>query len=914
MNSVPYLIYSFLDPEFYENIDQYDAGDEYERIVRSLKTDTWSVTRRGFWTNCFPDDWNGASHGWKIHVSSTSENAEQTLRLACKVLVEAGVGFKFCADQAMLGMSLSKSWSRFQSGKFIAAYPRDEVEFKYLAQKLAEATAHLNGPHVLTDRAVPGSNVVYYRYGAFTDVSRVDCYGVHTSGFRRDDGEWQEDIRDARFRLPPGIIDPFSVSAEPSRSNSGNPDDQAPVVLVGRYKVEGALKFNASGGIYAGRDLVTGQEIVLREVRETLGHLENENPEDPAHVLKREARIIQKLSSTGYVPEYVDIFKCWKSWFLVVERIDAISLWGHSMEFFYSEEFQSSALSTDKIVETAIDIGRGLQEVHTRNVVLRDLTRNNVMFAKDKDRVKFIDLEFAYDLDSDDQWINGWTPGYGSSDQTASQRPAKTDDYYAFGVLILDMLTFCAAGLELNRLAIFAKLRLVLEDMGLPAGLYDIVTGLMDEDRATRWNIEKAMAELQLLAVPRAEQHVLPSRSRLLAIEHPSESLLASVTSAERGVARYLEAKVCFARSDRLWPVSPEGFSTNPISIQYGASGIAWYLLRRSGTLDTRIIDWIEARLGEHDCPPGLYSGLSGVSLLLLYSGREQTARKILAVAEESPLLSTNSSLYFGAAGMGMAYLHFWKTTGDSKFLHLAENVGSRLLASAASNDRGLSWPTAKATYLGLGDGQCGIAIFLLSLFKATGQEVFLATAKKAIEFDCSYGVLVAGRTVWKTHTEAREGSPNLPHMRFGSAGVGSACIRYFAETGDRRFLDHAEECAHAIRPRISNKIWQDEGSSGYGEFLLDMHHFTGDSRYRDLAFHHAEAILVHGLTRPEGMAFGGVDHYKICSDYASGSAGIGMFLHRLVKGGNRFLLLDDELLATPAVAQPLDADIRALA
>lgn len=890
MDSTPLMMYSLLSPIHYENVERYEPGDDYLAICRERLGAGWKFRHKGFWSSCTPEGWAGPEHGWKIHVSATPENASEVLDIVASRMAERPVAFKFCSDPRMLRLSMSKGWSRVQTGKFITLYPRDVDEFKRVIEDLHQATTHLSGPHILTDRPYRKSRVVFYRYGAHAPRYRIDPYGRPQPGMMFSDGRWHEDVRGPAFRVPPGITDPFA--ARPA----GQPESATPssVLLHDRYRIRGALKFNATGGIYYGEDTRTGEEVIVREVRGMLGHLESEMPDDPAHILHREARILQKLSGTGLVPRFVDIFKEWNHWFLVTERIDAVSLWGHSMEFYFSSDDQSVGFGLDKILATIEVLARGLQTVHAHGVVLRDLTKNNVLFTREDRSIKFIDLEFAYELDSAEKWIRGWTPGYASAEQLASERPRPEDDCYALGVLILDMLTFCASGLELGRANILEKLRLVLGDLGLPGELCDIVEGLIERDVTRRWSIEQALAALARIDLSAYGSAMFLPREDLLEVAAPHPGLQDRIQQTLGGLQCYLDATMDLDRRDRLWPGAPEQFVTNPVSIQYGASGVSWFLLRTRGHVDPRALDWIERQSTELPCPPGLYSGLAGSALLLLEAGRADAAKRIIERAAGHELIDEYPGLYFGTAGWGLANLHFWRHTGETGYLERAVETGNRMLTRAVESEHGLHWRTGEAVYLGLGDGQCGVALFLTYLAAATGEQRFLASAARALDFDIAHGQRVAGRIVWKTHTAAKEGSPNLPHNRFGSAGVGAACLRYHAMTGDARYKEVALDCAYTVRMRISNKIWQDEGCAGYGEFYLDMAEFLEEPRFRDLAAFQAQSILVHALDRPEGTAFTGIDHYRVCCDYSTGGAGIGVFLDRLATGKPRLLFLDE--------------------
>ncbi len=79
------------------------------------------------------------------------------------------------------------------------------------------------------------------------------------------------------------------------------------------------------------------------------------------------------------------------------------------MDFYFSEELQTAADGFRRIREKIVSIAEALSVVHSRGVVLRDLTRSNVMFTA-AGQVKFIDLEFAHEIGVDDRWVKGGHP------------------------------------------------------------------------------------------------------------------------------------------------------------------------------------------------------------------------------------------------------------------------------------------------------------------------------------------------------------------------------------------------------------------------------------------------------------------------------------------------------------------------
>lgn len=65
---------------------------------------------------------------------------------------------------------------------------------------------------------------------------------------------------------------------------------------------------------------------------------------------------------------------------------------------------------------------------------------------------------------------------------------------------------------------------------------------------------------------------------------------------------------------------------------------------------------------------------------------------------------------------------------------------------------------------------------------------------------------------------------------------------------------------------------------------MLDVYRSTGDEEYWNKACDIAETILWFRVEDDGGIAFPGRWLNRITHDYATGSAGIGMFLSRLVE------------------------------
>jgi lantibiotic modifying enzyme len=133
--------------------------------------------------------------------------------------------------------------------------------------------------------------------------------------------------------------------------------------------------------------------------------------------------------------------------------------------------------------------------------------------------------------------------------------------------------------------------------------------------------------------------------------------------------------------------------------------------------------------------------------------------------------------------------------------------------------------------------------------------------------------------------------SPLYPYWRFGSAGVGTAVVRFqrllqlprYEAALEKIFIDTDRK--YAVFPGRFT------GLAGLGEFLLDMYDLTGERRFKESA-QKAAAGIMHFRLQRNGAAFPGELLSRLCCDFGTGSAGIALFLNRLLgKQKNDFML-----------------------
>jgi hypothetical protein len=891
-------MFALLDPQFWVPLEQKSSTPEFRALVGGILPEAgWTTVSQGVWTYYEPQGWTGLKQGWKLHVSATPANAQTVLERVATVARDHPVAFKFASAPSVLALMLSKNWPREGGGKFITLYPPDEATFQQLALRLARATEGLDGPYILSDRRVPGSRIVFYRYGEHRADETVDAEGSRVRQMDGPGGEKTKDQRHGWFALPSWVEDPYGSSSVKPVGDAGDRPR-----LNGRYEVQGAIRYSNLGGIYVARDVESDRQVIVRERRPLVGWAGTHT--DAVGLLHKEARILRAMDGSGITPAYVDAFQLWEHHYLVMEAVEGMEL----RDYALSRYFQRTRLTGPRHLfqtfrRVILELARGIEEFHGRGILLRDLASGNVLVRRDR-TLCFIDFEYAWEKDGEDDFARINTPGFASPAQKAGKPPEEADDWYSLGAVIVEMCSMLSPGLDLDPAGTLRAAEMMMDEVGLPHALLEVARGLLDPDPAARWTGD---AVRRVLAGVRPS--TLPTRVRAPGEDPdaaPPAGLEAELRASCDALCDFFEASIRPQRKS-LWPSTPEAYESNPVCILYGACGPIEFVRRARGRCPDAWLDWVEERATPEQCPPGLYVGLAGVGLTLAACGREEAARRALRTALDVPLLPAHAPLNVGAAGVGLAALAVGAALDDAELKDAAVRIGDELARHAVKQKRGIAWPVGGPDgkiASGLAAGGAGISVFYTCLGAATGEGRYLGLARDALEFEFAQAIPGAGRLSWPVLAGSRNGYSS-PHVRFGSAGIGTAAIRLYAVTREPALREWAERCGEAITFRWTNKLWQEMGYAGWGETLLDLHAATGDERWRLHALRMGEALLAHRVQTRLGTAFPGGGLNRVASDFGMGASGIGLFLHRLANGGHR-AFFPDHLLPGWAGAAPV--------
>jgi len=432
--------FTFTDRHFFEPLSCFPVSAEYPDLLKELIPRDWRVGRFDVWLSAHPPAASMPDQGFKIHVSTQTRNAAETMRRVIPECVRAETSFKVAADPLLLRFLNSKRAGRGSGAKFMTIYPRTQAAFQELIEAIHRATSDLEGPYILSDQRYRDSRSVFYRYGGFRSIRTVLVDGRHSTVIAGPGGEFVPDERLPYFQLPDWVRDPLAPSSAAAEEGG---------LLHDRYDVQEALAFSNSGGVYRAVDTATGQMVVIKEARPHIdAWVGREFAVNAVKVLHREHNVLRRLQHLSWVPDVVELFHEWEHTFLVIGFVEGEPLAQYRarddiilIPYMHVPERVSQFSVLLRTV--ALQLIDAVEAVHRVGVVLGDLSPNNVLINPDTLELRLIDFESARIEDQPDeleefstQWF---TQGFRRAQaHAATLDPA--DDYFAVGRILFNLL------------------------------------------------------------------------------------------------------------------------------------------------------------------------------------------------------------------------------------------------------------------------------------------------------------------------------------------------------------------------------------------------------------------------------------------------------------------------------------------
>ena len=170
---------------------------------------------------------------------------------------------------------------------------------------------------------------------------------------------------------------------------------------------------------------------------------------------------------------------------------------------------------------------------------------------------------------------------------------------------------------------------------------------------------------------------------------------------------------------------------------------------------------------------------------------------------DEYPCL-TKKALYGGSAGIGLFYLRLYQVTGKNEYLEEALDAAKEIIATdegpsfyaknlaSKSNDTSLVHVKKMPGWIiSLSNGPAGGAMFILNLYKITGDKVYLDYAKKVAEDLLSVAKETQDGIHWSEQVDY-----------CGDFGFALFLIKVYKTTGEKKYLDAAVKIGNYVLPK----------------------------------------------------------------------------------------------------------------
>ncbi|GAA3089251.1 class III lanthionine synthetase LanKC [Streptosporangium carneum] len=827
-----YELYCLADRLFYDTLDgRRGEHPDFPQATREVP-EGWRHQASDTWMHYAPAGGRTPAQGWKIHVSACVEDAERALDVVWDYCVPRGIAFKFLRSLPVMSMLNSKAAPRGSSGKLVTIYPVDDSQLELTLKELDGLLRGVRGPYVLSDLRY-GEGPLFVRYGGFVPRHCLSTSGELVLAVEDGDGRLVPDVREPAFTVPswvtlPAFLEPH-LAARNAVTTNGLP-----------YQVESVMQFSNGGGVYLGRDLRTGDRVVLKEARPHAGL--DAAGRDAVARLAHERDMLERLAGLDAVPALIDYFTLGDHHFLVQEFVDGNPLQRLLVQKYpltrADHDEETRAAYTSWVLDTLPKVRRAVESLHERGVVFGDLHPNNILVTGDG-RLVLIDYEVAT-LAEDRARAALGHPAFGAP----RDRHGVDIDVYALACLCFGLFApQLTIMLPLDRAKILQLAELVTETFPVPPEVVEEAV--------------RTIVGTQPVAAPR--------------IPRPGRDGWPEVREA---TARAILASATPEREDRLFPGDVAQFRPGGgVNFAHGAAGVLYALERAGAGRFPEHEEWLRRRA--LDPAPGtgigFYDGLHGVAHVLEELGHRQDALDVVARCLRERWESLELGLFGGLAGVGLNLFHLGERAGEPGLTELAHRVVGICADRLGGPDDVPEISGGTNPRAGLMYGSAGPALLFTHAYERTGDTSLLDSAAVALRQDLRRCTRNEDGSLQVT-----QGWRILPYLDEGSVGIALALSRYLAHRDDEGFRDALKGCGLVTRGGFYVQPGLFTGRGGMilalGAERASAHDAPGVDI--DLAAQ-LHGLGWHALPYGGGLAFPGDQLLRLSMDFATGTAGV---------------------------------------
>ena len=208
-----------------------------------------------------------------------------------------------------------------------------------------------------------------------------------------------------------------------------NSDNLVGITLGNRYDMLEKIGTGGMATVYKAKDTLLNRYVAIKILRDSL-----EGEEQVVSNFIKEAQSSASLVHNNIVSVY-DVGEENGLNYMVMEYVDGITL----KEYIK----QKGALPWQEACDFAIQIGQGISEAHSINIIHRDIKPQNILMTKDK-TLKVTDFGIARAVAGETTVVGGSALGsvhYISPEQARGGFTDARSDIYSLGIVLYEMLT-----------------------------------------------------------------------------------------------------------------------------------------------------------------------------------------------------------------------------------------------------------------------------------------------------------------------------------------------------------------------------------------------------------------------------------------------------------------------------------------
>lgn len=819
--------------------------------IMNLPPDWISYESDG-WRVFFPIIHKLRTHGWKVHISATPENALDTLQVVSSRCFLNRIAFKCLAGPREHLRSNVKEASRASSGKFITIYPSDNDELNRIVEELQNLLKGRSGPYILSDVRFR-SGPIFFRYGAFVPLIITDEQDQIVAAIPDANDHLIEDERVPRFIIPKDVEIPRVVGEAIGQYNQSLTTNE-----LDNYKELKPLHFSNGGGVYKAVGKGPHSITILKEARPFAG-LDINGRDAIAHQ-EQEVRALIALEGTGCAPKFVRTFTVWEHQYAELEYIEAQSLSSWRNERFpfnavglgrdSKQAYKNVALALSKAIVRAVEI------IHSKGVVIGDVHPGNILVKPDGD-VVFIDFEDLRDQASCDK---------ATFNALSFSAPEGCDalegDWYSVSRVLASLFDPRYVHATLSPAYWQVLLNNVKRDFG------EEVSHYID-------SIAKRSGEASSKGVELTPGN--PPQPIQLTHANSTGSLALSLETRNRIAEGILSARHCIPGT--IFPGNIEIFEDTwgSLNVSSGASGVLWALKRSGYAPASGDVRWLAdttlVAMRSVARNLGLLNGLAGIAGFLTEIGVNDHAQIIWASLAPNATRLKSINLAEGLAGVGLSMLSLGLHDNTEAYIDMAKMVSELIVGRADPRDHSVVAPPS-VNKPGLLAGWSGVSLLWTALANISDnpseyQQLALAAIRRdlaqcRIDRDGALGVWDADK------------NRNLPYLGWGTAGIVYALAALCAS--DPEALNQIEDnvIEGAIRA-CSGELYLMpglyRGRAGIVAALIALQELGLDNS--KIIEKHVQLLSDSAFEVNGNLHFAGDYLLRLSDDYGTGGAGV---------------------------------------